>query len=349
MILDLDRFIHGERPFWSELERMLDRLEGDPDRALPLAEAQRLHYLYERTSSDLGRIVTFSAEPETRLYLESLVARAYGEIHETRLREHRFSPLRWFLLTLPQTFRRRWRPFALAVAVTLGGALFGGVAVTVDPEAKSITIPFSNLHGDPNERVAQEEKATGDHLRGAKARGTAFYITNNTGVALKTLAFGVTWGIGTIVVLFSTGVMLGAVSLDYLLAGHAKFLLGWLLPHGSFEIPAILIAGQAGLMLGGALIGWGSRETMATRLRAISGDLVTLIAGVTLMLIWAGIIEAWFSQYHAPVLPYWVKIAFGCVEVVLLVAYFGWCGRTENPGAANSKLKIHNSQFATSA
>lgn len=339
MILDLDKFIHGERPFWSELERLLSRLEGDPDRALPLAEAQRLHYLYERASSDLGRIMTFSAEPEIRRYLESLVARAYGEIHETRSRQHRFSLLRWLLQTLPQTFRRQWRPFALALALTAGGTLFGGIAVMVDPEAKSITIPFSNLHGDPTERVAQAEKATGDHLRGAKARGTAFYITNNTGVAFKTLAFGVTWGIGTIVMLFSTGVMLGAVSIDYILAGHTQFLIGWLLPHGSFEIPAILIAGQAGLMLGGALIGWGSRESMATRLRAISQDLVTLIAGVTLMLIWAGIIEAWFSQYHAPMLPYWAKIAFGCVEVVLMVAYFGLCGRSPKTGDSISRRK----------
>jgi len=38
---------------------------------------------------------------------------------------------------------------------------------------------------------------------------------------------------------------------DYIRAGQTKFLVGWLLPHGSFEIPAILIAGQAGLILAG--------------------------------------------------------------------------------------------------
>lgn len=347
MILDLDRFIHGERPFWSELERMLNRLEDTPDRALPLAEAQRLHYLYERASSDLGRLMTFSAEPEIRRYLESLVARAYGEIHETRSHAHRFSPLSWFLQTLPRTFRRHWRPFALSAGITLAGTLFGGIAVSVDPEAKAITIPFSNLHGDPTERVAHEERATGDSLRGVKARGTAFYITNNTSVAFKTLAFGVTWGVGTILVLFSTGVMLGAVSLDYILAGQTQFLFGWLLPHGSFEIPAIVIAGQAGLMLGSALIGWDSRDPLATRLRALSRDLVTLIAGVALMLIWAGIVEAWFSQYHAPVLPYPVKIAFGTLEIVLLVAYFGWCGRTPTARGAASNCEMQNFNLRT--
>ena len=32
--------------------------------------------------------------------------------------------------------------------------------------------------------------------------------------------------------------------------------------HGVVEIPAILIAGQAGLLLGRALIGWNSNENI---------------------------------------------------------------------------------------
>ena len=77
-----------------------------------------------------------------------------------------------------------------------------------------------------------------------------------------------TWGIGTIIVLFYNGVILGAVAVDYIRAGQTKFLLGWLLPHGVIEIPAILIAGQAGLLLAAALIGRGNRDPLRKRLRA---------------------------------------------------------------------------------
>jgi hypothetical protein len=45
------------------------------------------------------------------------------------------------------------------------------------------------------------------------------------------------------------------------------------------------------------------------------------------MLVWAGIVEAFFSQYHAPVLPYGVKIAFGATELVLLILFLSRCGR----------------------
>ena len=152
-------------------------------------------------------------------------------------------------------------------------------------------------------------------------------MTHNTKVAIFTLALGMTWGIGTLIMLFYNGVILGAVAIDYILAGETSFLLGWLLPHGAVEIPAILLAGQAGIVLAGALIGWGKPISLRNRLRKISSDLVTLILGVALMLVWAGIIEAFFSQYHEPVMPYQIKIAFGVFELMILALFLGRAGR----------------------
>src|ERR1051326_7598087 len=106
MIIDLPRFLASERPHWAELETMLGRLETETNFTMNLEQVQRFHQLYERTAADLAKLTTFSAEPETRRYLENLVSRAYGEIHETREKQRRIFPLRWFFYTLPQTFRR---------------------------------------------------------------------------------------------------------------------------------------------------------------------------------------------------------------------------------------------------
>jgi uncharacterized membrane protein SpoIIM required for sporulation len=144
----------------------------------------------------------------------------------------------------------------------------------------------------------------------------------------------VTWGIGTAFILFQNGVLLGAVAADYVGAGESAFLVGWLLPHGIVEIPAVLIAAQAGFVLAGALVGRRQARPLADRLRAVSRDLVTLIAGAALLLVWAGIIEAFFSQYHEPTLPYSLKIAFGLAEGAALVAYLSLCGRRRDSAAA---------------
>jgi uncharacterized membrane protein SpoIIM required for sporulation len=294
---------------------------------MDLEQLRRFHYLYERTAADLAKITTFSSEPETRRYLENLIARAYGEIHETREKQQRLSPLKWFFQTLPQTFRRHVQAFWLSIAVTLAGCAFGGFAIAFDPGSKSVLMPFSHLQGDPSERVAREESATEDRLEGAKTSFSATLMTHNTRVSIFTMAMGITWGVGTIISLFYNGVILGAVAVDYVRAGQTKFLLGWLLPHGVIEIPAILIAGQAGFILAAALIGRGKRDTLRARLREVSPDLVTLIFGVGVLLVWAGFIEAFLSQYHQPVIPYEVKILFGLIELTLLIFFLSRSGR----------------------
>jgi hypothetical protein len=93
------------------------------------------------------------------------------------------------------------------------------------------------------------------------------------------------------------------------------------------EIPAILIAGQAGLLLGQALIGWNSKESVSQRLRSVTGSLVTLISGAALLLIWAGLVEAFLSQYHEPILPYQIKIVFGLIELLALLMFLTFADR----------------------
>jgi uncharacterized membrane protein SpoIIM required for sporulation len=151
-------------------------------------------------------------------------------------------------------------------------------------------------------------------------------MTHNTQVAITTMAAGLTWGIGTVILLFYNGVILGAVVFDYIRAGQGTFVAGWLLPHGSVEIPSILLAGQAGLLLASALIGWGNRKPRSARLREVSPDLLTLIGGAATLLVWAGLVEAFLSQYHQPVVPYSLKIAFGVAELVALTLFLSRSG-----------------------
>jgi uncharacterized membrane protein SpoIIM required for sporulation len=329
VIIDLGRFIGQEEYYWNELESALDRQDKDPLRKLTLTEVKRLLYLYRRTSAGLAKVAGFSGETDIRRYLESLTARAYAQIHEVRGKERRFRPLHWFFETFPTTFRNHGYAFVLSLAITLFGCAVGAVALSVDREAKSVILPFSHLQTDPARRVAQEEKegAAHDRLKGVKTTFSAYLMTHNTRVSLFTFALGLTWGVGTAIFLFFNGIILGAVAFDYATAGQTRFLLGWLLPHGVVEIPAILVAGQAGFVLAGAIIGRGTRLSMRARLRRIVPDVVTLVAGLSVMLVWAGLVEAFFSQYHEPVLPYGVKIVFGMIEASALVLFLCLSGR----------------------
>lgn len=140
MIIDLGRFVAAEKAYWDELESALARLKDDPERRMTFEEVERLHYLYERCSADLSRLGTFASEPRLRLSLESLVARAYAEIHETR------APIemRWkeAALAFPRAFRRHWAPSSWPSRPPSWAARSGGSSSARTPARRRCCFPF---------------------------------------------------------------------------------------------------------------------------------------------------------------------------------------------------------------
>jgi uncharacterized membrane protein SpoIIM required for sporulation len=338
MILDLARFVEKERPYWQELEHALDRVAQRLLDLSDIKESRRVLTLFQRACSGLSRLGAANSEPELKHYLETLVARGYAEIHSSQSRAQHFKPWHWFMRVFPSTFRKQQWAFWCALAISSIGALVGALLVMLDTEAVAAISPFPHtVEMTPSQRVQREELDHADQgsaLEQTQATFSGHLMANNIRVAINTLAFGLTYGIGSVLLLFYNGVVLGGVGADYILDGQSTFLCAWLLPHGSFELTAIFIAGQAALVLARAMIGWGTREGMRSRLRATVPDLATLIGGAALMLVWAGLVESYLSQYHAPVVPYFYKIAFGVAELIVLGAFFKWCGRELDPPSA---------------
>jgi uncharacterized membrane protein SpoIIM required for sporulation len=327
MIIDLSRFINEEKPYWTELENFLDRMDRDAACRLSPPEVKRFHYLYQRASSALSRMVNVSSEKSLKVYLENLVGKAFAEIHETRRRRAKVPWFSWFFVRFPVTVRKHIAALWVSIAITVAGCAFGGFALAMDPGVKETLLPFSHLMGSPSERVAYEENVKKDRLKGHKTSFSSQLIANNTRVSIFAMGLGITWGIGTFILLFYNGVILGAVAVDYILAGQSSFLMGWLLPHGSVEIPSIVLAGQAGFVLAGAILDRKKAVSLKKRLREAGGDIVVLIGGVAVLLVWAGFVEAFLSQYHEPVIPYAVKTGLGCVELFLLTLFLVLGGR----------------------
>jgi len=328
MILDLQRFLAQERPHWEALDAMLHHLANGG--TLGLDDARRLHRLHERAVADLAKLATFAAEPESRRVLEALVARSYAEIHSVESgMQPRWNPWRWFTQSFPQAFRRHAHAFVVALAASVLGVIFGAAATVADPDSRHITMPFGHADMRPSERVRRDEAAGASAaVHESHASFSGMLMTHNTQVSILATSLGMTWGLGTLVILFYNGVGLGAIGVDYILDGQGPFLAGWILPHGSVELPAILIAGQAGLVLAHAMLGRGSRLPFGRRIRAVAPDVATLLGGVASLLVHAGVVEAFLSQYHEPVIPYAFKMAFGILQGTGLAAFLLLSGRT---------------------
>lgn len=336
MILDLDRFIAKEKSYWDELSGLLRRREENPDYRPSLEEARRFYYLYERTSADLVKLKTFAGEAETSRFLERIVARAYSALHGNGSESVPFRPWHWLTVVFPSTFRRHWRAFVLSCATFWVGAAFGAGALATNYELKSDFIPpqFFHLNEKPSKRVEREEKQDFDAFQGRHTFSSQLMV-NNTKVTILAMVSGFLWGIFTLTMLFYNGILIGVVMFDYIADGQGVFLTAWLLPHGSFELPAIFVGGQCGLVIARTMFGWGTNLKLRQRFARIRSDLLTLIGGAALLLVWAGIVESFLSQYHAPGFYPW-KIAFGIVQLVGLAAFLLFCGRRKSDETISS-------------
>lgn len=142
-------------------------------------------------------------------------------------------------------------------------------------------------------------------------------MTNNLTVSFVTFASGITFGLGTFFYLYVNGMMLGVIAAACHQYGMSIALWSFIAPHGSLELPAILIAGGAGFRLGYAMLFPGSlrwRDSVAQG----GIEATRIVSGVIPMLIVAGTLEGFFSPSHAPVA---LKFTVGGLLFVLLLSW----------------------------
>ena len=321
--MDIAEFIDGRRTKWAALERLLETAQGRGIKSLALDDARHLSRLYRSASSDLLWMRAHGGAAEVTEYLNDLVGRAYALTYpgkKPRVRD----VWRFLGAGFPALFRAEIRMFLAAWLLTLGGAAFGYLGMMFDPAAAYYVVPEQHQKLDPVERAKQEEAhdtASADE----QAAFSSFLFTHNIGVAIFAFALGVTAGVGTSLLLFGNGIMLGSLAQVYAAKGMTGWFWAWILPHGIPELTAICIAGAAGLVIArGMLAPKGLPRPLA--LKREGRTALLLLLGTFALFVLAGMIEGTISQIHPPKLPVWFKIGFALVvgSGVYLYLFSAW-------------------------
>jgi len=316
--MEMPEFIEARRPRWERLESLLDKAEGRGLRALELEEARTLGKLYRAVSSDLLWVRARSGSAEVSEYLNDLVGRAYALTYPGQ--RPRFADVWGFVARgFPALLRQEWRMYAASVLLFLAGVGFGYLGMLVDPDAAPYLVPDQHLGLDPTQRAAEEASGQGLSVE-QQAQFSTFLFTHNIQVAFLAFALGITVGVGTALMLFVNGLMLGALAQVYTAKGMAGWFWAWILPHGIPEITAICIAGAAGFVIArGQVAPRGLPRGMALRQEAVRA--VKLLFGTFVLFVLAGFIEGTVSQIHPPKLSVAFKVSFALTVGVGVYAY----------------------------
>lgn len=307
---------------WEELDRLCQRAAGTGLRKLGASEVTKLPPLYRSACADLAAAEAARYSAPLVEYLRGLTAAAHGVLYGPRAREDggRLSFGRAWTSAFPRAVRRHWKAMSLSTALFFVPFALGLFLVMREPTMAYRIVPEAMLR-PLTEAYARGFDAGRDG--GESTFMAGFYVYNNVGIALRCFATGVFGGLGSAFYLVQNGLSIGAI-LGYVASqGAGLHIFTFIVGHGSLELGAIVIAGGAGLSLGWSIVAPGEKTRLAS-LQATARDVVVIAFGAAVMLVFAALVEGFWS---ASAMPREVKLAVGTLLFVLVSTYLALAGR----------------------
>ncbi len=305
-------FIKQNKEKWKEFEKILSHKDKDPD---------KLNDLFVQITDDLSYSRTFYPNRSVRVYLNNLAQQIFYSIYKSK--KSRLGKLFSFWTNeLPQLVYESRKEFRLAFILFIGAMAIGAFSSAMDPE-----FPRAIL-GDSYVDMTIENIESGDPMAVYKEKGSfgmSMGITaNNLFVAFLTFLLGALFGIGSIAIMISNGIMVGAFQYFFYEQGLFKesFLTIW--THGTLEISAIIIAGAAGLTMGRGLVFPGTLSRLQSfQISARRG--LKIMIGIAPVIIMAGFIEGYLTRYTGT--PDLVRGLFILICLAFILFYYVWYPR----------------------
>ncbi|MEE9149272.1 MAG: stage II sporulation protein M, partial [Candidatus Tectomicrobia bacterium] len=301
-----------KRRHWQQFRRTAQQLLHGGQRALRSLTAEELRTFvsdYRRITVDLARARSLGAEPQTLTELNRLVVMGHNVLYGYRRRPSIGHWRVWFT-GFPRAVRENSSAFLLSACMLFAPALISYVAIQWHPELAYDLVAEGFLDFAPTD----EEHL--HHIPGLfQPIAASSILANNIQVSLLAFGFGLTAGVGTVVVLVFNGLHLGAIFGWLSLQGYSHALWGWIMPHGGTELLAIMLSGGAGLMLAKAILAPGEVRR-STALKRVAPRALHIELGCMVMLVIAGLIEGFVSPS---------SIGYAARVAVLACSLCGWC------------------------
>ncbi|AFY76608.1 uncharacterized membrane protein [Pleurocapsa sp. PCC 7327] len=322
--MNIQRWIARREANWKRLDVLLQQVEKQGLKSLNAEEIRELASLYRSVSADLARAKTNQVGQILTQNLQKLTSRSYSQIYQGSRPQEWGAVKEFYRWGFPVIVQQTWIYTAIATAIFLFGTLVAWWYAWRDPAFISLVIPEELIS-----KVRDDRELWMGKIIGVEPLASSGIMVNNLSVSFYTIMGGVTMymqelhfiappGLFTIYLLLNNGIHLGAVSTLVSQNKLAYPFWAFVFPHGSLELPAIFLAGGAGLILARGILFPGNYRR-ADALKFYGSQAAQLVFGIVPMLTIAGIIEGFFSPN--PLIPEPIKYLTGIMLFTLLIVY----------------------------
>lgn len=307
--MDMDAFTSVHSPQWERLNTLARK------RKLSGAEADELLELYQSVSGQLSLIRSVDGESSLSAALSATLANARTRF--TGAKSNIFVDIaRFFAISLPAAFYRlRWLTVIVGAVFVTIGTLFA-MWTAGNPEV------MAAMGSDARLQQLVDHDFVDYYSENPAASFAGAVWTNNAWIAAQCVAFGIT-GVFVPYSIFMNAQGIGMTAGVMFGFGSGDVFFSYILPHGLMELTAIFIAGAAGLRIFWAWVSPGPRSRLDALARE-GRSLITVAAGLVLVLFISGLVEAYVTPSPLPV---WAKISIGALVLGGYWAYTLILGR----------------------
>jgi uncharacterized membrane protein SpoIIM required for sporulation len=302
-----NQWILKRRPHWDRLSSLLAQSDSSGLGQLSRAELQEMALLYRQVAADLSVLRQDSTARTYAEHVNQLLARAHHIIYSGR-KTNLLTVFRFLRDEYPLIFQRQIGYVLASFLVSVAWGLLGVALTSARPDF------MRHFVGPAMIATMERHQMWTESIVSVAPQMTSHIMTNNLSVSFVTFAGGIVFGLGTFFYLFVNGMMLGVIAAACHQYGMSVLLWSFVAPHGSLELPSILIAGGAGFRLGHAMLFPGALRWKESVARG-GIEATRLVSGIIPLLIIAGCLEGFFSPSHAPV---WLKFTVGGLLFTLL-------------------------------
>jgi uncharacterized membrane protein SpoIIM required for sporulation len=325
-------WLEKRQSHWKRLEQLLDQVQQDGLRSLTRLELQEMGLLYRQAAADLSAL---REDPTGKSYawsLNLLLSRAHNTIYAGEKSSAR-GIVHFYRHTYPQIFRDNLKLINIAFLIFVVGGLAGMLLAITRPDYLRLFVSPRMME------TIERHKMWTDSVVSVSPAASSFIMTNNMTVSFMAFAMGITAGAGTVFAMFFNGLQIGAIGVACWLNDMSLSLWSFVAPHGVLELPAIFIAGGAGLRIAQGMLFPGLLSRQDSLAKA-GGEAVRLVMGVVPILIVAGSIEGFISPSS---LPWQWKFTLAGAIAVIFFSYLFFCAR-----GGDAQMDSSNQQAASS-
>jgi uncharacterized membrane protein SpoIIM required for sporulation len=314
-----NQWILKRRPHWDRLSILLAQSDASGLGQLSRAELQEMALLYRQVAADLSVLRQDSTARTYAVHVNQLLARAHHIIYSGR-KTNLLTLFRFLRDQYPAIFQRQIGYVLVSLLITMAGGLFGAVVTTSRPEF------MRHLLGPEMIATMERHEMWTKSVVSVAPMESSFLMTHNLTVSFGAFATGIIFGLGTLYFMAFNGLLLGVIGAACYHYDMSLSLWSFVAPHGSLELPSIIIAGAAGFRLGHAMLFPGALRWKDSIARG-GIEATQLVSGIIPLLVIAGCLEGFFSPSDAPV---WLKFTVGGLLFTLLNL---WLFRPIKPAA----------------